>query len=299
MGSRFYVGPPSSLGKQLLTLRWQFGGSDGSGSEFDGNDSSLPFPKPLARSAFLEPDFDPTTFLANLSDRYQTLEDLRNELRELSQSLSKELLDLVNDNYQEFLSLGSTLRGGEEKVEEIRVGLLGFQRDLTAVRGNVEQRRENVAALIDAKKSIMKQIQIGKSLLQIAEQIDYLEARLMIAATTDASPNGSNDQSENLSDESDEDADEGGALLHRLERHVEQYLVLKLLLRRHSPTQPYIISQTNRIAQIKSTLSLDLEGALKALKYGQKAHQGDDSRIDRLETLLVSTNELEQPAEAA
>lgn len=299
MGSRFYVGPTSSLGKQLLTLRPQFGGSDDSGSEFDGNDSSLPFPKPLARSVFLAPDFDPTTFLANLSDRYQTLEDLRNELRELSQSLSKELLDLVNDNYQEFLSLGSTLRGGEEKVEEIRVGLLGFQRELNAVRGKVEQRRENVAALIDTKKSTMKQIRIGKSLLQIAEQIEHLEASLMIAATTDGSPNGSNDQREVLSDESDEEADEGGVSLHRLERHAEQYLVLKLLLRRHSPTQPYIISQTNRIARIKSTLSLDLEGALKAVKCGQKDHRGDDSRIDRLETLLASTNELEQPAEAA
>ncbi len=221
------------------------------------------------------------------------MEDLRNELRELSQSLSKELLDLVNDNYQEFLSLGTTLRGGEEKVEEIRVGLLGFQRDLTAIRGNVERRRENVAALIHAKKTSMKQIQIGKSLLEIAEQIEDLEANLMIAATTDGSPNGPNDQSQNVSDESDEDADGGGASSYRLERHVEQFLILKLLLRRHNPTPPYIFGQTDRIARIKSTLSLDLEGALKELKSAQKNHQGDTSHIDRLKTLLVSVKELE------
>ncbi len=292
MGSRFYVGLPGSLGKQLLTLRPQFGGSDGSGSEFESNDSGLPFPKPLARSAFSEPDFDPTTFLANLSDRYQTLEDLRNELRELSQSLSKELLDLVNDNYQEFLSLGSTLQGGEEKVEEIRVALLGFQRDLIAVRGNVERRRENVAALIGAKRTSMKQIQIGKSLLEIAEQIEDLEANLMIAAATDRSPNGPDDQSQDVSDGSDEDADEGGASLYRLERHVEQYLILKLLLRRHSPTPPYILGQIERITRIKSTLSLDLEGALKGLKSAQN-HQGNNSDIDRLKTLLASVKELE------
>lgn len=221
------------------------------------------------------------------------MEDLRSELRELSQSLNKELLDLVNDNYQEFLSLGSTLRGGEEKVEEIRVGLLGFHRDLTAVRGNVEQRRENVAALIDAKKTSIKQIQIGKSLLEVAEQIEDLEADLMIAATTDGIPNGSNDQTQNVSDGSDEDADERGVSLHRLERHAEQYLILKLLLQRHSPTQPYILSQTGRITRIKSTLSLDLEGALKELKSAQKDHWGEDSHIDRLKTLLVSVNELQ------
>ncbi len=221
------------------------------------------------------------------------MEDLRNELRELSQSLTKELLDLVNDNYQEFLSLGSTLRGGEEKVEEIRFGLLGFQRDLTAVRENVEQRREKVAALIDAKRTSRKQIQIGKSLLEIAEQIEDLEANLMIAAPTDGSPNGPNNQSQNVSDESDEDADEGGASSYRLERHVEQYLILKLLLRRHSPTPPYILGQTDRIARIKSTLSLDLEGALKGLKSAQKNHQGDNSHMDRLKKLLVSVKELE------
>lgn len=66
--------------------------------------------------------------------------------------MSKELLDLVNDKYQDFLSLGNTLRGGEERIEEVRVGLLGFQRDLTSVRENVKRRREDVAALIDEKE---------------------------------------------------------------------------------------------------------------------------------------------------
>jgi conserved oligomeric Golgi complex subunit 2 len=295
MGSRFYVRPVFLPRFTVANSIPQFGGSDDSGSEFDGNDSSLPFPKPLARSAFLGPDFDPTTFLANLSDRYQTLEDLRNELRELSQSLSKELLDLVNDNYQDFLSLGSTLRGGEERAEEVRVSLLGFQRDLTSVRDNVKRRQESVATLINEKRKLMKHIQSGKSLLEISEQIEDLEASLMISTATDGSLEGTKGQAQDFSDESDgDDAAEGGISMSRLERHVNQYLILRLLLQRHPPTQPYISSQSDRITRIRSTLSLDLEGALKYFRSVQKGQQPDHARIDRLRELLVSVNQSSQ-----
>jgi conserved oligomeric Golgi complex subunit 2 len=269
-------------------LETQFGGSDDSGSEFDGNDSSLPFPKPLARSAFLAPDFDPTTFLANLSDRFQTLEDLRNELRELSQLLSKELLDLVNDNYQDFLSLGTTLRGGEDRVEEVRVGLLGFQRDLTGVRENVEDRRNRVAGLIDEKRVLMKDIQFGKGLLEISEQIEDLETRLMIGTSTNRNVDGMEDQE--MSEESDDDADEGnGISISRLERQVEQYLILKLLIQRCEPQRPYISAQADRVSQVKSMLILDLQGAIKQLKAQQKDNL--DTRISRLVEMLKAVNE--------
>lgn len=281
MGSRFYFGGSDDY-------------SDNSGSDFDGDNSSLPFPKPLSRSSFLEPDFDPTTFLANLSDRYQTLEDLRNELRELSQSLSKELLDLVNDNYQDFLSLGSILQGGEERIEEIRVGLLSFQRDLKSVRDNVKQRRGDVAALIDEKTRLASEAQDGKSLLEIGEQIEDLEVSLMIGTSTET-PEGMEGQE--FSDESDADVEDGGMSIHRLERHVEQYLILGLLIRRHKPSHPYIMAQSDRIFRIKSTISLDLEGALKHFQSLRRARPDDLSPIDRLTELARVLNET-QPAQA-
>jgi conserved oligomeric Golgi complex subunit 2 len=267
----------------------QFGGSDDSGSDFDDNGSSLPFPKPLARSAFLVPNFDPTTFLANLSGRYQTLDDLRNELRELSQSLSKELLDLVNDNYQDFLSLGSTLRGGEERVEEVRVGLLGFQRDLISVRDTVEQRETVVAALISKKRNLMKDIRTGKSLLEIAEKLEDLETSLMIGSGAGADFDGMNRQAHDFSEESDEDAQEGELSIHRLERHTEQYLVLRLLLRRHNPTQPFITSQASRVARIESTLTLDLKEALKQLEVSAKRGRPETASSIRIVQELLNS----------
>lgn len=152
-----------------MTVISQFGDSDESGSDFDEDTSGLPFPKPLSRSSFLAPDFDPATFLSSLTNRHQTLEDLRLELRDLSQTLNKELLDLVNENYQDFLSLGSVLKGGEEKVEEVRVGLLGFQRDVAAIQAKVEARRKEVESLLQEKKRYRMKANIAKALLDIAE----------------------------------------------------------------------------------------------------------------------------------
>jgi conserved oligomeric Golgi complex subunit 2 len=213
---------------------------------------------------------------------------LRNELRDLSQSLSKELLDLVNDNYQDFLSLGSTLRGGEDRVEEVRLGLLGFQRDLNSVRANVEQRRRNVAGLIEEKRAMKKQIQICKSLLEIGEQIEDLEASLMINTTTDQNVDG---QTQDVSDMSDEEVEDGGISMRRLERHVEQYLILKALVQRHSPEQPYVLSQSDRIARIKLTVSLDVEGALKHSRSVDTNQPDDNAEADILAKLLQVVNE--------
>jgi conserved oligomeric Golgi complex subunit 2 len=194
--------------------------------------------------------------------------------------------------------LGSTLSGGEEKVEEIRVGLLAFQRDLTSVKDNVEHRRTKVAVLINDRRSTIKQIQVGKSLLEIAERLEDLEASLMIGGTTDEAHKGAQSETKYLSDESDDDAEDGQIALHRLELHAEQYLILQLQLQRHSPTQRYIQSQSDRISRIKSTLGLDLEGALKHCKSVQKDQPEAVLRIDRLTELLLLVNQLE-PTKAA
>lgn len=104
----------------------------------------------------------------------------------------------------------------------------------------------------------MEQVQIAKSLLEIGARIEDLEASLMISATA----NGSFEEVQGHhhdSDESDEDPEDAGVAMRSLERHSEQYLTLMMFCRRHNPTQPYILGQTDRIVRIKSTLSLDLE----------------------------------------
>ncbi|KAJ5775133.1 uncharacterized protein N7511_000144 [Penicillium nucicola] len=265
--------------------RFQFGDSDGSASDFDEDPSGLPFPEPLSRTSFLAPDFDPATFLSSLTNRHQSLEDLRQELRGLEQSLNKELLDLVNENYQDFLSLGTSLRGGEEKVEGVKVGVLSFQRDVKAIRDKVEARRREVEELLNEKRRIRTNADIGKDLLDYADRVEELEHRLMIQTNPsqqDVKISEESDTESELYSSESEDGDEEeladgtpAISLKKLERHAQKFVYLTSIAARVGEKHPFLVSLQPRITKIKSTLLLDLKSALEqATTTGESAMPG-------------------------
>ncbi|PGH28883.1 hypothetical protein GX50_08371 [[Emmonsia] crescens] len=296
-----------------MTSRFYFGDSDDSDPDVNDTsytDSNLPFPKPLSRSSFLSPTFDPATFLSSLTNRHQTLSDLQTELRELSQSLNNELLDLVNENYQDFISLGSALKGGEEKVEQVRVGLLGFQRDVKGIRDGFEKRIGDISALLEEKKGLRKEVMLAYELLDVDESIGELEERLMIVdgkgkgkgqGPTDADGGGGSDGDDEESDgvieseteESDGDDDDGGASasgsdsgsepmvpLSRLDRHIRKYLYIRTISGRVGEKHPFIVQQENRMQRIKTALMLDLKTAL------QQAKRYEKNRVQKLQAVM-------------
>ncbi|KAL9623909.1 MAG: hypothetical protein Q9160_001901 [Pyrenula sp. 1 TL-2023] len=281
--------------------RFYFGGSDDSGSEFDESNSNLPFPKPLSRSSFLAPDFDPAGFLSSLTDRHQTLEDLRTELRDLSNSLNKELVDLINSNYRDFLSLGSTLQGGDEKVEDVRVGLLGFQRDLGSVRDKVQKRRDEIAVLLEEKRNLKQEIHLGQNILELADRIDTLEEKLMIGAkqgvkgaeatkVRDDSDIASEEEAFDSLDESsggEDDAQRDSLYLRRLERHIDLYLTIAALKTRFGPTHPFLAQQESRLTKIRSTLLMDLKTATKQAR----SSEGSSSQLERINRMYTKLGE--------
>jgi hypothetical protein len=79
--------------------------------------------------------------------------------------LSKELLDLVNSNYQDFLNLGNSLNGGEEKVEEVRVGLLGFRKEVDGLKKVVDEREQEVGSLLEERRDARVKIELGRRLI--------------------------------------------------------------------------------------------------------------------------------------
>jgi hypothetical protein len=164
---------------------------------------TLPYPAPLQRNDFLTPDFSPSTYLSTLSNRHQTLEDLRSDLRSRSQLLSKELLDLVNSNYQDFLNLGNSLHGGEEKVEEVRVGLLGFRKEVGSLNKVVEEREQEVSKLLEERRDVRVKIEVGRRLLDYDARLRELEDELDINSATKEPRE--DDVSDSGEDEEDDD----------------------------------------------------------------------------------------------
>jgi len=212
--------------------------------------------------------------LSNLSGRFQTLEDLHTELRELSQSLNKELVDLVNDNHQDFLSLGSTLGGGEDRIEDVRVGLLGFQRDIASIRDKISGRRNEVADLLERQKSLKQEVGVARTLLEIAERTQELEQKLMIGkpepkpissgyGSTGSEEIWGNDWISDRIYDSDEDYEdeENNPAPKKLKTRVEQYLMIEKMIARLDQKHPFITAQRARLSEIYDTIILDLEAA--------------------------------------
>lgn len=73
--------------------------------------------------------FDVDAFL--LSRIHIPLDELRGELRSYLAELREELVQLINDDYEEFISLGTGLRGEGERLK-------GLQGPLGGLRGEVE-----------------------------------------------------------------------------------------------------------------------------------------------------------------
>ena len=262
--------------------KFYFGG--GSGSISSDDEDNLPYPEALPRSDFLAPAFDAPTYLSSLSDRHQTLEDLRSDLRERSQALSKELLDLVNTNYEQFLSLGSALKGGEERVEDVRVGLLGFKRGVLDVRGKVRERKVEVDGLLAEKGDMSKQIALGRKLLEVDARLEELEDRLMVASLGRTASGAEVESWSESEDEEDEDesiaADAGGGTsIKKLQRLVLDCRHVEHLAASIGKGHPFIIAQESRMARVRNTILLD---SSTALKQAASLGEGGKSRLVRI-----------------
>ncbi|KAI2629315.1 oligomeric golgi complex component, COG2-domain-containing protein [Hypomontagnella submonticulosa] len=232
-----------------------------SSSSDDEDDTPLPFPTALPRSDFLAPDFDPAEYLSSLANRHQTLEDLRSDLRERSAAISTELLELVNANYTSFLSLGDELKGGEEKVEDVRVALLGFRRAVEEIKGRVRERGTEVAGLNRDLSDVRGEIEIGRKMLELDERISALEGRLAIGSTGP-------DSDESDEDEDDEDELEGavGSSSAKLAQLANEYVTIDDLANDIGRETPFVRKMEERLIRCRNTILLDLGTALKEAK---------------------------------
>ncbi|CAK7216813.1 hypothetical protein SCUCBS95973_002933 [Sporothrix curviconia] len=309
--------PYSFSGFQLPSSSSSESGAAGDGEnggssytrEFNRDDLDLPFPAALSRKDFLTQSFDATAYLSSLfpsasddsggfaAQRHQTLEDLRDELRERSSAISAELLELVNANYTSFLGLGDELKGGDEKVEDVRVALFGFRRSVEDVQARVHERRVAVQMGCSELGRVRTSIATGRQLLELDERTAQLEERLSIGASSSAQKREADDgldfdDTEDEDEDEDEDFDEdkgeedqgsvqGGGAAEGESRFVasgprklgslaRDLLMAMRLADRLGHHLPFVKKADERLAKCQSTLLLDLNAAVKEARTASK-----------------------------
>ncbi|OAQ65000.1 oligomeric golgi complex subunit 2 protein [Pochonia chlamydosporia 170] len=233
------------------------------------NDAPLPFPEALPRTDFLVPDFDPAAYLSALPHRHQTLEDLRSDLRDRSATISSELLELVNSNYTAFLSLGSELKGGDEKVEDVKVALLGFRRAVEEVKAKVAKRRDESRELNNELRDVRTGIEQGRKMLELSDRLSALEERLSVDSLP-AGAGGKEWDSESSDGDEEEDGEGVSGLLasspSKLLQSARDCGEIILLKESLDQQHPFVIKMEERLTRCRNTLLLDLGNALKEAK---------------------------------
>lgn len=235
--------------------------SSSSSSDTDGDDdaTNLPFPTALPRSDFLSPSFDAAAYLSSLSNRHQTLEDLRQDLRDRSAAISSELLELVNANYTSFLSLGSELKGGEDRVEDTRVGLLGFKRAVDEVKGRVGERGREIQGLSHELGGLRTEIEVGRRMLELDDRLSMLEGRLAL--------DGAEVDSEESEDDSEDEENQiVGSSASKLAALAKVFVSIETLVDDIGRDTPFVKKMSDRILKCRTTLLLDLGAALRGAK---------------------------------
>ena len=190
----------------------------------------------------------------------------------------------MNNNYQDFLSLGGSLKGGEEKIDEVTVGLLGFRREVDGLKKKVEDRRKEVESLINERRKIRKEVQLGRSLLEIDEKLEELEEKLMLVSMGANSPDNK-DEPFDISETEEESEDEEDASVlsvSKLQRRVQQYIYIKRLMEKVGAEHPFLIKQEERLSRLRQTLMLDLSNILT-----RKGNSDDYGKVEILKAAAL------------
>ncbi|KAK1637904.1 oligomeric golgi complex component, COG2-domain-containing protein [Colletotrichum phormii] len=258
--------------------------ASGTGSGYEDDDAPLPFPAALPRSDFLAPNFHPANYLSALPHRHQTLDDLKAELRDRSAAISAELLELVNGNYTAFLSLGNELRGGDERVENVRVAMLGFRRAVEEIKGKVRTRGEEVQGLSGELREVRRGIEVGRKMLELDERVSSLEERLALASLPGKRKTGDGGEEEeddddwdaDDSEESDEEEDDDvgglvGSSPAKLAGFAQDFCIVEALADAVGRDAQFVVKAEARMVRCRNTILLDLGTAMKeARKAGKK-----------------------------
>lgn len=173
----------------------------------------------------------------------------------------------------------------------MRVGLLGFRKEVEGVRERVKGEEEEVGRALEERREVRKRIMAGRQLVEFEGRLKVLEDQLMVemAGKKDGERSEVEDSEE---DEDEEDEDGGfGVSIAKLRRHVQQWRLIQEI-EKGVGEHPFIAAQTPRMMKVRNTLLLDLSTAL------QQARSAGTEGADRVMKIMRIYADMEESAEA-
>ncbi|CAE6431299.1 unnamed protein product [Rhizoctonia solani] len=151
------------------------------------DEDGLPYVAPLDASHPLlsapGDDFDVDDFL--LSRSHTSLPDLRIELNDYLNKLRAELVHLINENYADFISLSTDLRGEGETIEAMRLPLSAIITEIETSRTELRDIQDTVQTKLDSRTVLREEQGILRLLLKLADSVSRVEVLLAISPSND------------------------------------------------------------------------------------------------------------------
>ncbi|EGN99740.1 hypothetical protein SERLA73DRAFT_72536 [Serpula lacrymans var. lacrymans S7.3] len=146
------------LAEELATREKAYPLAHGTQASDDSHsDHDLPIYVPLSHdNPYLTAEpFDVDQFL--LSRSYTSLPDLRSELRDYLSTLKEELVQLINDDYEAFISLSTDLKGEGARMERLRLPLNSIKSEILEVRKSLQTIQDTTQEKLDERAKIREE----------------------------------------------------------------------------------------------------------------------------------------------
>lgn len=204
-----------------------------------------------------------------LSRSHTSLQDLRSELRDYLTSLKEELVMLINDDYEAFISLSTDLRGEGSRLEKLKLPLDDLRKRISESRAGLQATQDSIQETLDARTKLREEKALLHLLLKISESVTRLESLLLISQVPTSSLESHNNNYQfHLPTSAGQpiDAKSQGNRAKHLSRVTAEYTQLLYHIEKAKEEHCAFVDEIRwRIDRIQSTLTSDLDHVFSAI----------------------------------
>ncbi|KAK1230452.1 hypothetical protein PQX77_006462 [Marasmius sp. AFHP31] len=196
--------------------------------------------------------FDVEDFL--LSRSHTSLQDLKVELRDYLSNLKEELVQLINDDYEAFISLSTDLKGEGTRLSNLKAPLVGLKQEIQTSKSELYAIQDTIQEKLKKRAALREEKALLHLLLKISESMTRLESLLLISTNE----NPEMDDIPALNPEGQ--TEERGNRAKHLSRVAAEYTQLLYHANKARGERCAFVDEIQwRIDRIQSTISSDLD----------------------------------------
>ncbi|KAF8200776.1 oligomeric golgi complex component, COG2-domain-containing protein [Pholiota molesta] len=231
--------------------------------------------------------FDVEDFL--LSRAHTSLPDLRSELRQYLAKLKEELVKLINDDYEAFISLSTDLRDEGARLERLKNPLRNLKANVLESKQELQTIQNEIHDKLTKRGKLREEKALLHLLLKISESVTRLESMLLITSLNEDNKDTLEIKNANFlvypshSDDSNDEKFRGNRAKH-LSRVSAEYTQLLYHSRKARAQNCAFVDEVQwRIDRIQSTLSSDLDQLFSQTLTSLTDSKGGNNRATDIE----------------